>query len=298
MSKRILTILFLVFCSASFACSPNGFWSGIELANIIGGGYTNPYRAVLAGGIQEPSGIEIVDEGENFCENVAWGNPGYVYSVRNGRKYLYEWQPWNYSGASYELRFFFCGTLPVGNYANYLLVDFITKNPACPTDLFGGMSAVLVLDEMMFGRVVDLQQLWSGAMIPLKPLNGRSTGDINHPYKRGRLVIGGYRGDISGNGVVNFRDFCLLASQWGKIGTNLDGDISGPEGMPDGCVDLWDIHGLAQEFLLTGRRLAPSCTNFTAFADYANEWKSHEGGAKWIYFKQTISDRWLRWGCW
>ncbi len=55
--------------------------------------------------------------------------------------------------------------------------------------------------------------------------------------------------DLNKNGKVDFKDFCLLAGDWGSSGGGLAGDISGPSGAPDGSVNSYDLDMFADYWL-------------------------------------------------
>jgi hypothetical protein len=55
-------------------------------------------------------------------------------------------------------------------------------------------------------------------------------------------------GDLNLSGNVDLADFVILASDWGKTGI-YTGDISGPSGVPDGNVDLYDLRAFAEDWL-------------------------------------------------
>ncbi len=55
--------------------------------------------------------------------------------------------------------------------------------------------------------------------------------------------------DLNKNGMVDFKDLCLLAGDWGNSGAGLPGDISGPTGEPDGSVNSHDLDMFADYWL-------------------------------------------------
>jgi len=65
------------------------------------------------------------------------------------------------------------------------------------------------------------------------------------------LPFGKYPGDFDMNGRVDLFDWCYLANDWKKsvnLGSYL-GDITGPDGKPDGRVDYLDVATFARDFL-------------------------------------------------
>ena len=70
-------------------------------------------------------------------------------------------------------------------------------------------------------------------------------------YYEPGLPFGKYPGDFDMNGRVDLFDWCYLANDWKKSvnpGSYL-GDITGPDGKPDGRVDYLDVATFARDFL-------------------------------------------------
>jgi len=68
--------------------------------------------------------------------------------------------------------------------------------------------------------------------------------DRNYQFQAGRQLLGNLTADFSPDGIVNFKDFAVLAGQWRAAGsTNLDGD---------GAVDYEDLLKLSLDWTLTG----------------------------------------------
>jgi len=70
-------------------------------------------------------------------------------------------------------------------------------------------------------------------------------------YYEPGLPFGKYPGDFDMNGRIDLFDWCYLANDWKKsvnLGSYL-GDITGPDGKPNGRVDYLDVATFARDFL-------------------------------------------------
>jgi len=56
-------------------------------------------------------------------------------------------------------------------------------------------------------------------------------------------------GDLNTSGEVDLEDFVILARDWGKTSGTYTGDISGPSGVKDGNVDLYDLIAFSEDWL-------------------------------------------------
>jgi hypothetical protein len=56
-------------------------------------------------------------------------------------------------------------------------------------------------------------------------------------------------GDLNLSGNVDLEDFAILARDWGKTSGTYTGDISGPSGVKDGYVDLYDLRAFSEDWL-------------------------------------------------
>lgn len=55
--------------------------------------------------------------------------------------------------------------------------------------------------------------------------------------------------DWNEDGIVNFKDFSILALDWGNAQGQYVGDISGPNEIPDGYVDYYDLSAFHDDYL-------------------------------------------------
>ncbi|OHB60455.1 MAG: hypothetical protein A2Y12_16400 [Planctomycetes bacterium GWF2_42_9] len=60
-----------------------------------------------------------------------------------------------------------------------------------------------------------------------------------------------YTSDLNNDGMVDLKDFAIIASDYGKTGTACAGDISGPGGSSDGKVDNFDVKAFVLDYLKT-----------------------------------------------
>jgi hypothetical protein len=129
-----------------------------------------------------------------------------------------------------------------------------------------GVSATVPYD----GDANDLRneewKIWRVALQDFHDINGVNLADVV------KLTIGfGDRNEPTGPGVgmMHFDDIRLCPA--GCIGaySDLNADISGPDGQPDCAVDNWDLKAAAQEWLTAGADADLVDDNIVNFKDYA-----------------------------
>ena len=107
----------------------------------------------------------------------------------------------------------------------------------------------------------------NGGIIPLPNLDGEYQSQVPYDFLQVRFDV--YPGDFdfeldaSGkiiNGVVDMKDLPYLGEDWGKQGEPKEfvGDITGPQGLPDGNVDYQDLELLTRYWLKDIRDIMPS----------------------------------------
>ena len=96
------------------------------------------------------------------------------------------------------------------------------------------------------------------ASIPLPALNGTYESQVPYDFLQLRFDV--YPGDFSLDGKVDMKDLAIIGNDWGKQGQPLEfvGDITGPQGLPDGKVDYQDLELLTRYWLKDIRDIMPS----------------------------------------
>lgn len=119
---------------------------------------------------------------------------------------------------------------------------------------FGDKDILFQSDLLPYGTVVDVRRAIAenGGIVPLIDLPA-GTYDPNTPYGEGTLTVGTrILSDLVNEvGTVNFQDFAELAKDWKKPQGQYVGDITGPNGIPDGYVDQLDLSVFSSEWLKT-----------------------------------------------
>ena len=90
----------------------------------------------------------------------------------------------------------------------------------------------------------------SAPPIPITVVDGISNG--YHLSLSHRLNIEFYPysdSDFNRDGAVDLEDFTTLAADWGKSGGQYAGDKTGPSGIPDGNVDMYDLAEFVTQWL-------------------------------------------------
>jgi hypothetical protein len=96
------------------------------------------------------------------------------------------------------------------------------------------------------------------ATIPLPNLNGTYESQVPYDFLQVRFDV--YPGDFNLDGKVNMKDLPYIGNDWGKKGQPLDfiGDITGPQGLPDGTVDGFDLERKIRDWLKNIRDIMPA----------------------------------------
>jgi len=76
-------------------------------------------------------------------------------------------------------------------------------------------------------------------IIPLPDLNGTYASQV--PYGWYQVRFDTFSGDFNLNGMVDLEDFSLISQDWMKTDVNSVADISGPDGIPDKKIDVFDL---------------------------------------------------------
>ena len=62
-----------------------------------------------------------------------------------------------------------------------------------------------------------------------------------------RIPVDSWLADVNGDGGVDLRDYDIIARNWAATGEGVEGDISGPNGIPDGIVDSHDFKAFLED---------------------------------------------------
>jgi hypothetical protein len=105
------------------------------------------------------------------------------------------------------------------------------------------------------------------AQISLSNLNGEYGSQVPYGFYQVRFDV--YPGNLNFgldadgkvlDGIVNIKDLAILGNDWGKQGqpSEFVGDITGPQGLPDGKVDYQDLELSTRYWLKDIRDIMPS----------------------------------------
>lgn len=118
---------------------------------------------------------------------------------------------------------------------------------------FGNKPIIFQSDLLPYGTVVDVRRAIAenGGIVQLKDLPAGNYNP-NTPYGSGILTIGTrILGDTNDSGRVDLRDYTHIAADYGKNPAEgpFVGDISGPNGVPDGNVGILDVKTYSEDYL-------------------------------------------------
>ena len=122
-------------------------------------------------------------------------------------------------------------------------------------------------DRLQF--LADIREVIAknGGIVPLPDLNGEYASQVPYDFLQLRFDI--YPGNLNFSldaegkiidGIVDMKDLAILGENWGKKGAPLEflADITGPQGLPDGKVDNYDLELLRRHWLKDIREIMPS----------------------------------------
>lgn len=148
-----------------------------------------------------------------------------------------------HSSTPFKLDSFYKGTL--GSDSN----DVLHFNFPNLSYTFGPNEPILFQsDRMPYGPVVDVRRAiaQNSGGVPLIDVLAGTTGE----YGSGVLTIGTrLLADLDDSNEVNFEDFAIFAEDWQKGPGQYVADICGPNGIPDGYVDNYDLAAFCEDWL-------------------------------------------------
>lgn len=151
----------------------------------------------------------------------------------------------NDSVTDYDIRLSFSGGLP-STQSNWLDFSFYVDPEIYK---FGEKPIIFQSDNLLYGYRADVRGAidWNSGNLDLEDVVVGTTGE----YASGELEIGtDCLGNINNdpNGNVDYVDFALLSRDWLQGPGKYPGDIYGPNGVPDGFVDMYDLEALAYDW--------------------------------------------------
>jgi len=144
---------------------------------------------------------------------------------------------------------------------------------------FGNLPISFESGRLIYGKVVDVREA-----IDKQGNNARAdlinvpagTYDQWIPFGEGRVDIGTrLSADLNSDNKVDSNDYSILYNDFGKPQGVYKGDISGPNGIPDGYVNSYDVNSLNRQWLC--EIILPDLDNngkvdFNDFSILANDW--------------------------
>jgi hypothetical protein len=87
----------------------------------------------------------------------------------------------------------------------------------------------------------------NSGVVPLPDLNGTYGSEV--PYFYAQVRFNTFPGNFDLHSRVDMQDFAFLAQDWNKTDVNSIADISGPNGIPDKNVDVYDLSLFTRDYL-------------------------------------------------
>ncbi|MCX5632459.1 MAG: hypothetical protein NTW93_02095 [Phycisphaerae bacterium] len=175
---------------------------------------------------------ELIDIYDSTSPPSPYANALEIYTNVEGNKLGVDARPVTTSGWDFDLAV----KGSVNNIDNYLRYRVIDAN-----DLFG--KTLTMYDKAI--PDVKYTLLMDGAYHNISlPNLTHGTGEYAH-WRLGTRILC----DLNEDGIVNFKDFSILALDWGNAQGQYVGDISGPNEIPDGYVDYYDLSTFHDDYL-------------------------------------------------
>ena len=188
------------------------------------------------------------------------GNPNCYSEIIDGKLYhlVTEFKS-ETSNTPYEIKLSFQGTLPT-NKPTSLEISMPLDGLTLGEYHFGKKPVIFESNDLPYGNVFDVKRAIAtqnnGTLdsngIAIIPLTDVPAGPYDQwiPYASGTLTIGTrILSDLNEDGKVNMQDSSILAEDWMKSQGKYIGDISGPNGIPDGFVDGYDLSAFGDDWL-------------------------------------------------
>lgn len=188
-----------------------------------------------------PGALDNYDEYDGDAGENPDGNPQ-IYSVIPGHNLWDDIRPED-SNIPYDIKLGYQGTLSSAQ-SNH--IDFSIFGAG-----FGNKPIIFESDRLPYGPVVDMRRAQdkNSGIIDLIDLPSGTYYQWD-PYGSCTVDIGTrLLADLDENGKCNLVDFSLLGNDWGKGPGQYNGDISGPNGIPDGYVDNYDLGTFCEDWL-------------------------------------------------
>jgi len=143
----------------------------------------------------------------------------------------------------FDLKLLYNGTIGSPK-SNHIRFEFGTES-------FDTKPIMFQSDLFPYGLVVDIRKAitQNGGEVPLIDIPA-GTYSNSSPYGYGILTIGTrLLADLDDSNEVNFEDFAIFAEDWQKGPGQYVADICGPNGIPDGYVDNYDLAAFCEDWL-------------------------------------------------
>ena len=158
-----------------------------------------------------------------------------TYLLRNDSRPL--------GNSMFNLDLFYKGTL-TSPIHNWLTFQFGSES-------FGSQDIIFDSNNLKYGKRVNVRNAIANNS-GVEEMNDLPAGTyvVSAPYASGKLTIGTEPlAELNGDDIVDFKDYTILANDFGNPQGKYAGDISGPLGIPDGYVDMYDLEAFCDNWL-------------------------------------------------
>lgn len=183
-----------------------------------------------------PDSDRIKDINETPIGSSELGSVVDTYLLRNDSKALGSTTPFN-------LLLFYNGTL-TDSISNWITFEF-------GADHFGSQEIILDSDNLKYGKRVNVRNAIANnsGVVEMNDLPA-GTYVTSVPYASGKLTIGTEPlAELNNDDIVDFKDYAILTQNWMAPQGKYAGDISGPNGIPDGYVNMYDLEAFCDDWM-------------------------------------------------
>jgi hypothetical protein len=245
MNPRRIVFAFsiLFFASQNVRASDSGY---LQIHNYVGS-YPHTFTEIIRWDGYSPAATDGFDSHDIVAGPLQSGSANIYSDINDGGTIYYLWFDARAedSTAPYYIKLGFEGILS-SPQSNYLSFQFPYEEYE-----FGNVPILYRSDRLPYGPVVDVRKAIAQNLGRLNLIDV-SAGTYNqwNPYCSGELTIGTrLLADLDDSNQVDFNDYAKLVKDWNKPQGQYLGDITGPNGIPDGYVNYYDLSAFCDDWL-------------------------------------------------
>jgi hypothetical protein len=211
-------------------------WGYLDIKNNLNS--KNNFVSIIRDDEYFPEAKDGVDSSDYGAFTQPIGYPNIFSNIPSGYNLSQDARS-NNSTLPYDIKLGFEGTLtqPTSNWLEFTLLNDGT---------FGDKPMIFYSNDLKYGRRVDVkkaitQNLGRVDLIDVNAGTYNQWTPYNATDSNGLTIGTRLLADLNDDGKVNFKDYSILANDFGKAQDKYVGDIVGANGIPDGYVNNYDL---------------------------------------------------------